>query len=857
MERSRLDRIQSLFHDVADLPEDQRNARLRQECGEDTELRAAVEAMLEEDRRSGSVLDQPLAATAAAALAPPSAPDRIGPYRLLEVIGEGGMGVVYRAARDDLEAEVALKILRDAWLSPARRERFAQEQRTLAQLTHPSIARLYDAGALTDGAPWFAMELVDGMPLNEYCRAKHSSIEERLTLVCAVAEAVQFAHSRAIIHRDLKPSNILVKPDGSIRLLDFGIAKHLDDSRVPADQTRTGLRLMTPAYAAPEQVRGEQAGIYTDVYALGALLYELLAGRPPFDLSRQTPAEAAERIATAEPERPSVAAQRDGAGAAVRPSAWRDLDLLTLKAMHKDPRRRYATAEAFARDIGRFLRLEPLEASPDSLRYRAAKFVRRNVRALAAAAAVLVAVGALAAFFTLRLTSARNEARAEAARAERIQRFMLNLFQGGDEAAGPSEGLRVADLLDQGVQQARQLDSEPAIQSELYLTLGSLYLKQGSLDRAAEVLELARSRRLALHGPAHAEYARALVALGELRAAQARFDEAEALIREAYSINERALPAGHPAQTRTLSALGAVLSERGRYPDAIRVLEKAAQAAGDGPDAPGILYELANAEFYAGQYERSESLNQRVLPLFRQAHGEGHPSVSDVIINLGAIRSEMGDFTAAAERYREALKITEAWYGPNHPKTASNLTMLGRALVRLEQTPEALAAINRAIAIQESHFGPNHPRVASALNELGSLARSAGRLDAAEASYRRAWAIWRQVHGPDHYLNGIAVSNLASLELDRGRLPRAEAYMRDALARFIAATGPGHSNAGIARLKLGRVLLRSAKYAEAERELRAGLAILEPQMDANSPWLEAGRKDLASLPSAHASGSGP
>ena len=857
MERSRLDRIQSLFHDVADLPEDERNARLRQECGADAGLRAAVEAMIEEDRRSGSVLDQPLAATAASALAPPAAPDRIGPYRLLEVIGEGGMGVVYRAAREDLEAEVALKILRDAWLSPARRERFAQEQRTLAQLTHPSIARLYDAGSLADGAPWFAMELVDGVPLNVYCRTSRASVEQRLTLVCAVAEAVQFAHSRAIIHRDLKPSNILVKPDGSIRLLDFGIAKHLDDSGAPADHTRTGLRLMTPAYAAPEQVRGEQVGIYTDVYALGVLLYELLAGRPPFDLSRQTPAEAAERIAAAEPERPSVAAQRDGEGATASPAAWRDLDLLTLKAMHKDPRRRYATAEAFARDIRRFLRLEPLEASPDSLRYRAGKFVRRNARALAAAAAVFLAVGALAAFFTLRLTSARNEARAEAARAERIQRFMLNLFQGGDEAAGPSEGLRVADLLDQGVQQARQLDSEPAIQAELYLTLGSLYLKQGSLDRAAEVLELARSRRAALHGPTHAEYARTLVALGELRAAQARFDEAETLIREAYSIHERALPAGHPAQARTLSALGAVLSERGRYPDSIRVLEKAVRAAGDGPDAAGILYELANAEFYAGHYERAESLNQRVLPLFRQSRGEGHPSVSDVIINLGAIRSEMGDFAGAAERYREALKITEAWFGPNHPKTASNLTMLGRSLVRLEQTPEALAALNRAIAIQESHFGPNHPRVASALNELGTLARSAGRLDEAEASYRRAWAIWQQVHGPAHYLNGIAVSNLASLELDRGRLPRAEAYMRDALALFIAATGPGHSNAGIARLKLGRVLLRSAKYAEAEKELRTGLAILEPQMEANSPWLEAGRKDLASLPPASSARTGP
>lgn len=846
MDPARYQRIQHLFQTLADVAGPERAHRLDRECAGDPDLRAAVEAMLDADGAGAAMLDLPLATVAASVLGAAETPRQIGHYQLHDVLGEGGMGVVYRATRTDVGGVVAVKILRDAWLSPARRERFAREQRTLAQLSHPAIARLYEAGALADGTPWFAMEFVDGLPLTDYCRRHACGLEERLELIRRVAEAVQFAHSHAVIHRDLKPSNILVRPDGSVCLLDFGIAKQMDDAGAPADHTRTGLRLMTPAYAAPEQVRGEPAGAYTDVYALGVLLYELLAGQPPFDLSNRTPGEAGELIATAEPARPSRAA-RPPAGVVASPAAWRDLDVLILKAMRKVPARRYPTAEALGRDIGRFLRLEPLEASPDRWSYRAGKFVRRHRRALTAASLVVVTITALAGFFTYRLAEARNQARAEAARTQRIQRFMLNLFQGGDDAAGPPEALRVAELLDQGAREARQLEAEPAIQAELYLTLGSLSLKQGRLEAAQELLELARARREALLGPRHPETARTLIALGELRAAQARFDEAESLIRTAYDINTAALPPADPAQARALAALGKVLSERGRYPDAIRVLEKAVRAA-TGEDRPDMLYELANAEFYAGHYPRAEELNRRVLPLYRQARGDGHPSVADVIVNLGAVRSEMGDFAGAAGHYREALRITQAWYGADHPKTASNLTMLGRALVRLDEAGEALAALERAIAIQERHFGANHPRVASALNETATLARSLGRLDEAETAYRRAGRIWRETHGPHHYLNGVAASNLASVALDRGRLTEAEALMRDALAIFVAATGPNHSNSGIARLKLGRVLLRGGKHRAADRELRAGLAILEPQMAPNSPWLEAGRKDLAALP---------
>lgn len=292
MDSVRWQQVQSLFHDTADLDETEQLAVLENACGDDRELLSDVLAMLKQDAQAG-LLNRGLAGVAQQMLSRPAVAAfdgyEFGPYRVIRVLGEGGMGIVYLAERPDLGSQVAIKVLRDAWLSPARRERFAAEQRTLAHLNHPSIARLYDADTLADGTPWFAMEYVEGCPLAKYCRDHASSVNERLRLFRSVCEAVQYAHAEAVIHRDLKPSNILVKNDGTVRLLDFGIARQLESLDTPVDQTTVGLRLMTPAYSAPEQIRGDRVGIHTDVYSLGVVLYELLAGQLPFDLSNLSP----------------------------------------------------------------------------------------------------------------------------------------------------------------------------------------------------------------------------------------------------------------------------------------------------------------------------------------------------------------------------------------------------------------------------------------------------------------------------------------------------------------------------------------------------------------------------------------
>src|ERR1700730_4139488 len=349
MDRARWDRIQKLFHDAADVPQGEQRVFLEAPCGDDEELVVEVLNMLDQDANGHSLLDRNIADIAQETLANAIPASLIlkefGPYQILKVLGEGGMGVVYLAERRDLGTEVAVKVLRDAWLSPARRERFASEQRTLAQLNHPLIARLYDADTLDDGTPWFVMEYVDGIPLTHYCREHECSVEQRLQLFRSVCEAVQHAHGHAVIHRDLKPSNILVKDDGSVRLLDFGIAKQLESLDLQVDQTMTGMRMMTPAYASPEQIRGDRVGISTDVYSLGVILYELLTGQLPFDLSGLTPAEAATVITAHELGKASAAVRTNAVSGVnsrvLGKTAWADLDGLCLSAMHKDPLRRY------------------------------------------------------------------------------------------------------------------------------------------------------------------------------------------------------------------------------------------------------------------------------------------------------------------------------------------------------------------------------------------------------------------------------------------------------------------------------------------------------------------------------------
>jgi serine/threonine-protein kinase len=859
MDSARWHRIQSLFHDAADLPQSEQRAFLEAACGNDKELIVEVLAMLDQDASGHSLLDRNLADVAQETLAKavPASPilKEFGPYRILKLLGEGGMGVVYLAERKDLGTQVAVKVLRDAWLSPARRERFASEQRTLAQLNHPLIARLYDADTLDDGTPWFVMEYVDGTPLTHYCQKHECSVEQRLQLFRSVCEAVQHAHGQAVIHRDLKPSNILVKSDGSVRLLDFGIAKQLESLDLQVDQTMTGLRMMTPAYASPEQIRGDRVGISTDVYSLGVILYELLTGQLPFDLSGLTPAEGATIIAEHEPGKPSAAVKRttdsdpNSHALSVSKTAWADLDVFCLSAMHKDPLRRYRSVEALIRDVDHYLNGEPLEARPDAWHYRIGKFVRRNRRAVAATAVIFAVIVGLIAFFTVRLAKARDTALAEAARTQRIQQFMTNLFQGGDEAAGPSDSLRVITIVDRGVQEAKTLNHDPKVQAELYQNLGIIYQKLGKFEQADSLLRSALDQRKSLFGADSPEVAESLTALGLLRSDQAHLEEAEELVRQGLAMTKRHLPPNHPALAKATRAFGKVLAQRGSYDQAIDVLDEAVRlqsAPGVAPaDLATSLSMLADAHYSAGHYDVCNSLYTRVLEMHRQIYGARHPLVADDLGSLAAVQRDLGYYGEAEPLDRQALDIVQSYYGNNHPKTATRLTTLAASLMYQKKYDEAVSALEQALAIQKRVYGPVHPSVAETLNELGNVASMRDHLDEAEARFRRAADIYRAVYGDHHYLVAIALSNVAGIYMDKKDYPLAEQLFRDVVRRYKETLPADNVNLAIVQIKLGRTLVRQNRYKDAEPETLAGYEILSKQSSPSTSFMRAARKDLA------------
>ena len=842
MDKARWDRMQTLFQRALELPASEQQDFLSTACDGDYVLMEEVLGMLREDARGASLLDGDLPEVANAMLrgAPPSfTSTEFGTYRIKRLLGEGGMGVVYLAEREDIGSVVAIKLLRDAFLSPARIDRFVIEQKTLAKLEHPYIAPILDAGALADGTPWFVMQYVEGTPLTDYCSAQQSSIAERLRLVRAVAEAVQYAHSQAIIHRDLKPSNILVKADGTVRLLDFGIAKQMEATE-STDRTQTIWRAMTLAYAAPEQIRGERLGTQVDVYSLGVILYELLAGNLPFDFSNLSHAEAEQTILRHQVEAPSAAAKGSS-----------ELDVLCLTAMHKDPGRRYQSVEALIRDIDHYLKSEPLEARPDTLAYRMRKFVRRNRRGLAAAVAASAILAALIVFFLARLARARNTELAEARRTQRIERFMLNLFDGGDKAAGPSGSLQAVTLLDRGVESARTLSAEPAVQADLYQTLGNMYQKLGKSDQADALLRSALDRRKSVAGPDNHDVADGLVALGLLRLDQSQVAEAERLVREGLAMNRRHLAPDDPAVARAESALGRVLEDRGAYDEAVKTLDETVRLQSAQKeittDLSDSITELATAHYYLGHLELADSLNQRALALDRQLFGAVHPRVADDLYNLGLIQHDLGHDAAAEQDYRQALRIKQAWYGTEHPDTALIMAAVGQALIYQGKYDDAAGVLKEALAIQERLFGKVHAQVAMGLNILGMLELRRGNLSDAEKDFTRMADINRTVYDDRHYLVGIALLGLGEVYLGEKNNPKAEQSYREALARFTEKLPANHPNTAIARIRLGHTLVLEGQFKEAEGQLLAGYAVLEKQPGQQAARVEIARKDLVTV----------
>jgi eukaryotic-like serine/threonine-protein kinase len=846
MNSARWERIQWLFHEALSIPETERNDFLSA-SGDNADVIAEVCAMLQADSRNNSFLDSGLPDVAEDVLGTSPVPvsqQEFGPYRLQQPLGEGGMGVVWLAHRQDAGNLVAIKFLLHAELSPARRERFTREIRMLGKLTHPSIARLYDAGTLGDGTPWFVMEYVEGLRIHEYCAQRDLTFKDRLHLFRSVCEAVRYAHGQEIIHRDLKPSNILVDKNGSPRLLDFGIARELHQSGETSESTKPALRFCSPHYAAPEWARDGNVGMFTDVYSLGIILREMLIARIPDERSQASVRNAQVKAGSVTP---SVLA-RSHAARMLSKSEWRDFDAICTKATHLEPAQRYPSVEALMRDVDHLLKSEPLEARSDTFIYRSAKFVRRNRTAVLMTFAALFLIVGTVLIFTVRLARAKNAALAEASRREEIQRFMLNLLQGGDKEAGPEKDLRVVTLIDRGVQEAQLLTGQSEVQADLYQTLGTMYQKLGKLDRASALLHSSLNIREA-KGANPSALAENLIALGLLQAEQGKYPEGEQSIRRALEGIQKYDPKNKSLLARADAALGTVLVAGGHQSQSVDVLKQAILAMeGQGHDASADLSraigDLADAQLYLGHYDDAVALNQRALAIDSQIYGGAHPHVADDLGNLAQLQEIRGYYADAEHYERRALQIDVDWYGADHPESARKMTTLAGTLNLESKSMEAENLLSRALAILEHAYGDNNERVAYVLNATGTTLLLEKKFTKAEGIYNKVVAIYRSNYGEADYRVAVAMDNLASVFAAEQRYRDAETLLLDVVTRLSKSLGPENINTGIAEVRLGRTMLHEKKYREAAQQSRAGYEALCRQTSTQTSYVQGALHDL-------------
>jgi serine/threonine-protein kinase len=852
MTPERQSRVEELFEQLADQPQGEQQRLLDAACCGDRALAAQVNALLEADADGHPILHEEAGVLARHLLDGASGPvlsGRMGRYVIQRYLGEGGMGSVYLAKRDDLGDCVALKFLHGVWSSPVGRRRFAREQMTLASLNHRHIARLYDAG-VTNGTPWFAMEYVEGLSIVEHCERHRLELRERLQLFRAACEAVSYAHRNLTVHLDVKPSNVLVNGNGEIKLLDFGVARHLARDGGAADTTTTVHRFLSLNFASPEQIRGEPLDVQADVYGLGVLLYQLLSGAPPVNLTGLNAAELA-NVLDDEPRPPSLATRDAGPGAVeASRTQWKDLDVLCLKAIRRSKSERYQTVDRLLSDVDHFLRDEPIDAQTDNFHYyRLRKFMRRHRRSVATAAAVVVAMAAVILFFNLRLIVARDQALSSEARMERVYRLMLNLFDGDDSAAAPAEWLRVATLLDRGVRGAQTLQGDPDLQAELNYTFGGLFHRLGHISRAEPLLISALTTRRLIFGADHPQTIRPQLALALLRLDQSRTQEAEDLVRASLEVARRRYAAESVEVARCVAMLGKVLVTQGKYDAAAPLLDQAVTVLSKGRpslDLSEALADLANVQYYLGHVDPAEAINQQALSVDYALFGERHPAVAIDLFNLGNIQLDRGNYIEGERLFSQALQIHEDWYGTSHPRTASHLLMLGRSIAYQGRLSEAAALYDRALVAMRALYGEHHARFAAVLSLMGDLARERRAFDDAERLFERAAAVFKEVSGEEHEFHLHQLSNVGSVYLARGKYAEAVETLRNA-ARRLTAVVPNQRYTGLAEIRLGAALAGQKQYQEAERHARAGYEILRKVTSPASVEMREARKALADI----------
>jgi serine/threonine protein kinase/Tfp pilus assembly protein PilF len=818
----------------------------------------------------------------------PAAPgDRIGRYRLVEQIGKGGFGVVFKAEQEEpIRRLVALKVIKLGMDTQQVIARFEAERQALALMDHPNIAKVLDAGADATGRPYFVMELVQGTKITDYCDEHKLSLRQRLALFIQVCQAVQHAHQKGVIHRDIKPSNVLVSEANGVpvpKVIDFGIARATENQRLTEESLSTAFAqfLGTPAYMSPEQAGrgGQDIDSRSDIYSLGMLLYELLTAQPAFDaeilrktamdevlrfIREEEPPRPSARLTTLTPAELDTVAQCRQTQPASLPKLLRgDLDWIVMRAVEKDRSRRYETANGLALDIQRFLDHEPVLARPPSRLYRFQKVVRRNRLAFAAASMVLAAliVGlGLSTWLFLREKAARQRAvaaeataKTEVSRSVEVARFLKDMVTGVGPAVAQGQDTKLLrGILDKTSDRIeKDLKNQPEVAADLKNTLGTVYEALGEYDKAETALRAAMALKIGKEAD-DAKMAALLDNLGVVMARKGKWTEAETMHRRALLIQRSLADPNNAEIAKTLGNLGNALWYQDKFTEAEPIYHEALtlsrQVGGEKTEematAVGNMGVLLARQ---GKAAEAEPLFREALGLQRKLLGTNHPQVAKSLSNLGSALVDQGKLAEAEPIFQESVDIRRRVLGNEHPALAFSLNNLGGLLMQEGKFAEAEAAHREALAIRRKRFGDNHPDVAFSLNRLAGAVTAQGKFAEAEALYREALALRRKLLGDEH-LDVIQSLNELGMTLnDEGKVAEAETNLRQAVT--FQRKLSGDANADLAKLlrNLAFILEQEGKPDEQEKILREALAVRQKLLGEKDPAVADSLSDLADV----------
>lgn len=852
MKTDRWDKLNELFFAALDCEASRRPAFLEKACGDDRELRLELEEMLavEEDTHALALESRLLSGDDTSTGPETLVGTRIGPYRLEKLIGEGGMGEVYLADRDDdqYQQKVALKLVRPGYRNVELLTRFRVERQVLARLNHPNITRLLDGGIDSDGRPYLVMQYIEGTPITQFCDKNGLSIDERLALFSKVCAAVHYAHRNLVVHRDLKPSNILVTKEGEVKLLDFGIAKLLDPESEGLSMavTRSQIRLMTPEYAAPEQVRGDVITTATDVYALGVLLYEMLTGRRPYKLDKRIQAEVERIICEEDPRRPSTAVTDEAAPLSVRTVAsieaisrarrigarrlrkmlQGDLDNLVMMALRKEPERRYASAEQFALDIQRYLREEPLLARPSTVGYRVRKYVKRHRVGVTAAVLVLVSlVGGLgmALYQSEKTELERDRAERALGQSEEVTNFLMGLFQANSPSEARGDTLTAQDLLERGVERALEIQGQPEVYARMLNVIGRSYLSLGKYDEAQPLLEEAQQAWTQLGDVS--ETARAMRHLAGFWIEQREMERADSLLNQATELLHNADDVLRLDWADAYQARASYLYNLADYARADSIYRRALSIRENrlGPDHPSTLRTvrgLAGALEKQGNYDEAEALYRRALAGYQATYGDVHIEIARLKDYLSTLLYQRDAFDEAIQLSEESVALSRKIYPADHPKLGVRLGNHAKLLISRERREEAEPLLDEAAALFKASYGPLSADYAWVRQIQATNLMNRQAYDKATEVFEEVTDIHRATLGDTHPRLGTTLLSFGSLEALKGNYAAAEARALTALDIYKRVYGDQHLNVATAYSHL-------TSHALGQRKIDAALSYVE------------------------------